>query len=41
MKAEPGGGMEMKIHLPLRPRDTPRRARVAQASRSLGRWFHS
>ena len=41
MKAEPGGDMEVKIHLPLRTADTPRSAGMARAGRgrSVGRWF--
>ncbi len=43
MKAEPGGDMEVKIHLPLRPADAPQRAKVARSGRggSVGRWFQS
>jgi PAS domain S-box-containing protein len=43
MKAEPGGDMEVKIHLPLRPTDTSRSPGVARSGRgrSVGRWFQS
>jgi hypothetical protein len=42
MKAEPGGDMELKIHLPLRP-DTSRSAGVARTGRgrAMGRWFQT
>jgi PAS domain S-box-containing protein len=42
MKAEPGGDMEVKIHLPLRP-DTSRSAGVARTGRgrAMGRWFQT
>ncbi len=43
MKAEPGGDMEVKIHLPLRPTDSSRSPGVARSGRgrSVGRWFQS
>lgn len=43
MKAEPGGDMEVKIHLPLRPEDTSTSAGVVRSARkrSVSRWFQS
>ena len=43
MKAEPGGNMEVKIHLPLRPVDTSRSAGLTHSGRgrSVARWFQS
>ena len=43
MKAEPGGDMELKIHLPLRSADTSRSAGVVRSAlgRSVSAWFQS
>jgi hypothetical protein len=43
MKAEPGGEMELKIHLPLRSADTSRSAGVVRSvlGRSVSAWFQS
>jgi len=42
MKAEPGGDMELKIHLPLRPADPSRTADVVRSvGRSVSSWFQS
>jgi nitrogen-specific signal transduction histidine kinase len=43
MKAEPGGDMELKIHLPLRSADTSRSAGVVGSAlgRSVSAWFQS
>jgi hypothetical protein len=43
MKAEPGGDMEVKIHLPLRSADASRSAGVFSSARgrSIGAWFQS
>jgi hypothetical protein len=42
MKAEPGGDIELKIHLPLCSVDTSRTAGIASAlGRSVSSWFQS
>ena len=43
MKAEPGGDMELKIHLPLRSADSSRSAGVVRSAlgRSVSAWFQS
>jgi hypothetical protein len=42
MKAEPGGDMEVRIHLPLRSPDRPTTgAARSSRGRSVGRWFLS
>jgi chromosome segregation ATPase len=42
MKAEPGGDMELKIHLPLRSADPSRTAEVVRSvGRSVSSWFQS
>jgi signal transduction histidine kinase len=43
MKAEPGGDMELKIHLPLRSTDVSKTAEVVRSvlGRSVGSWFQS
>jgi PAS domain-containing protein len=42
MKAEPGGDMELKIHLPLRSADPSRTADVVRSvGRSVSSWFQS